>query len=111
MMGAMAGFLGDAIDMSGPPLVIHDQAADWGSHFRRNILSMLAINSTVVVAYNLVAGRLNDFNYTDFLRNAAPGVIRAMIAGPFIASRLNASKAKSVVLTTCFIMGIHLMVS
>jgi uncharacterized protein len=110
-MGALAGFLGGAFDISGPPLVIHGQAADWGQDFRRNLLSVLAINSTVIVTYDLVTGRLADFYYADFLRYAVPGVVVSMLAGRYVATRLDASNAKKVVLLTCFVMGIRLMLS
>lgn len=110
-LGAVAGFFGGAFDISGPPLVVHGQAAGWGESFRRNLMAIVAVNGTVVVGMDLFEGRLNDFYYLDLLKYAIPGAVLGTIAGSAISKKLDPAGFKKVVLGTCFIMGVKLMLS
>jgi uncharacterized protein len=110
-MGAVAGFFGGAFDITGPALVVHGQAADWGAGFRRNLLAVVAINSTVVVACDAISGRLADFYYLDLLKFAVPAVAVGMVAGDFVSKKLDPAAFKKVVLATCFAMGVKLLLN
>lgn len=113
-LGFLAGALGGAFDITGPPLVVHGEAADWNSKdgtFRRNVLAVVSVNSTFVVLWDLFAGRLNDYYYLDFLGYAAPTTIIGIIIGKFLSDRMQPSTFKKVVLGTCLVMGIKLLVS
>jgi uncharacterized protein len=111
VMGAVAGFFGGAFDITGPALVVHGQAAGWGEGFRRNLMAVVAVNSTVVVGCDFFAGRLADYYYLDFLKWAVPSVVVGMLAGQYVGKRLDPSGFKKVVLGTCFLMGLRLILS
>ncbi|PXF44602.1 hypothetical protein BWQ96_05679 [Gracilariopsis chorda] len=114
VLGMMAGALGGAFDITGPPLVIHAEAAEWDSangDFRRNLLTVVSVNSTVVVLWDWLSGRLNDFYYTHFLVYAIPTTIIGIVLGKYLADRMDSTMFKNVVLGTCMIMGVKLMLS
>lgn len=114
LLGLLAGALGGAFDITGPPLVVHGEAAKWQTddgEFRRNVLAVVSINSTLVVLWDLFSGRLDDFYYFDFLKYAAPSVVIGILAGDWLSSRLDASSFKKVVLGTCLVLGVKLLLS
>lgn len=113
-MGFLAGALGGALDITGPPLVVHGEAAGWDTKngdFRRNVLAVVTINSSLVVLWDLFAGRLNDFYYFDFVRCAAPTTVVGIVAGKILGDRLDPAAFKKIVLGTCMIMGVKLLFS
>lgn len=110
--GMLAGALGGAFDMSGPALVIHAKAAGWDTatgEFRRNLLCVLTINSTLVLLLDSLTGRLDDYYYTDFVQYALPTVFLGIVAGKALAGRLNPAILSNLVLALCFIMGVRLL--
>lgn len=114
VLGLLAGVLGGAFDITGPPLVVHGEAAEWNSAdgtFRRNVLAVVSVNSTLVVLFDAIAGRLNDFYYFDFIKYAAPSVVVGVIIGNWLSSRLDSSSFKKVVLGTCMLLGIKLLIA
>lgn len=113
-LGFLAGAFGGAFDITGPPLVVHGEAAGWpneNGQFRRNILTVVSVNSTIVVLWDLVSGRLDDFYYWDFLKYAVPTTVIGVIVGKFLAERLDPVSFKRIVLGTCLVMGVKLLVS
>lgn len=114
VLGVLAGTLGGAFDITGPPLVVHGEAAGWSNSdgtFRRNVLAVVAFNSSIVVLYDALFGRLNDFYYADFVKYAAPTVIVGIVAGNWLSTRLDAGAFKKIVLATCMALGAKLILS
>ncbi len=110
--GTLAGALGGAFDITGPPLVIYGEAQEWkDSEFRRNVLAVVSINSSVVVLYDALVGRLNDFYYWDFVKFATPAVIVGILVGNWLSKRLDPAAFKKIVLGTCLLLGVKLLVS
>lgn len=110
----MAGALGGAFDITGPPLVVHGEEAGWESsngEFRRNVLAIVSVNSTLVVLWDFFAGRLNDFYYMDFLVYALPTTVVGIVAGKWLSERMQPEMFKKVVLGTCLVMGVKLLFS
>lgn len=113
-LGFLAGALGGAFDITGPPLVVHGEAAQWendNGDFRRNILTVVSVNSTLVVLWDWVTGRLNDYYYWDFVQWAIPTTVVGIVLGKALADRMNPASFKKIVLATCLIMGVKLLVS
>ncbi|CDF38735.1 unnamed protein product [Chondrus crispus] len=111
-LGFLAGALGGAFDITGPPLVVHGEAAGWetsNGDFRRNVLAVVTINSSLVVLWDFFAGRLNDYYYMDFVRWAAPTTLVGIALGKLLADRLDPSAFKKIVLGTCMVMGVKLL--
>lgn len=111
-LGVLAGALGGAFDITGPPLVVHGEAAKWdAASFRRNILAVVSINSSFVVLWDMLNGKLDDFYYLDFLKYAAPSVVVCLFLGKYVATRLDPAVFKKIVLGTCAVLGAKLMLS
>lgn len=111
-LGFLAGALGGAFDITGPPLVVHGEAAGWetsNGNFRRNVLAVVTINSSLVVLWDFFAGRLNDYYYMDFVRWATPTTLVGIVCGKLLADRLDPSAFKKIVLGTCMVMGVKLL--
>lgn len=114
LLGLLAGALGGAFDITGPPLVIHGEATEWNQEdgtFRRNLLAVVSINSTLVVLFDAIAGRLDDFYYYDFLKYASPSVIVGILVGNWLSKKLDPAAFKKVVLGTCLLLGGKLLLS
>lgn len=110
--GTLAGALGGAFDITGPPLVIFGEAQEWSDNaFRRNVLAVVSVNSSVVVLYDAFVGRLNDFYYWDFVKYATPAVIVGILIGNWFSKRLDSSAFKKIVLGTCMALGVKLLLS
>jgi len=113
-LGLLAGGLGGAFDITGPPLVVHGEAAQWDQAdgtFRRNVLAVVSINSSIVVLYDLCVGRLADYYYLDFVKYAMPAVVVGIVAGNFLSKRLDPAAFKKIVLGTCMGLGAKLLFS
>eukprot|EP00172_Hildenbrandia_rubra_P001974 Plantae.Rhodophyta-Hildenbrandia_rubra.ctg2621.p2 GENE.Plantae.Rhodophyta-Hildenbrandia_rubra.ctg2621~~Plantae.Rhodophyta-Hildenbrandia_rubra.ctg2621.p2 ORF type:complete len:402 (-),score=71.83 Plantae.Rhodophyta-Hildenbrandia_rubra.ctg2621:3774-4979(-) len=111
-MGALAGMFGGAFDIQGPPLVAYGDAAGWDAgngDFRRNLLAVLSTNGTIVLLFDLLTGRLQDYYVADFVGNSIPFVIVGIAAGRFLSTRLDASGFKKLVLGLCALMGAKLL--
>lgn len=110
--GLLAGTLGGAFDMIGPALVIHASAAGWNTgngEFRRNMLGVITVNSSVVLLLDYLTGRLNDYYYMDFVTYAIPTVLMGIAVGKMTADRMDAKLFKNLVLGLCLFMGARLL--
>lgn len=112
ILGAVAGAFGGAFDIAGPPLVVHAQAAEWAPEngdFKRNILSVVSVNSMLVVGWDIFSGRAADYYVLDFVLYSLPLVLVGIAAGKWLGSRLDAAAFKNVVLLVCLTMGVRLL--
>ncbi|GAB0489740.1 hypothetical protein MMPV_000965 [Pyropia vietnamensis] len=111
-LGAVAGAFGGAFDIAGPPLVVHAQAAEWAPEngdFKRNILSVVSVNSMLVVGWDIISGRTADYYVLDFVLYSLPLVLVGIAAGKWLGNRLDAAAFKNVVLLVCLTMGVRLL--
>uniref|UniRef100_A0A7S0T614 Membrane transporter protein n=1 Tax=Erythrolobus madagascarensis TaxID=708628 RepID=A0A7S0T614_9RHOD len=110
--GSLAGVFGGAFDIQGPPLVFFGQATSWTpAQFRRNILSVVAINSAAVLVMDWFTGRLDSYYVFDFIQYSAPAVVLGLLAGKTAGSRIDPKLFKNVVLVMCALMGSRLLFS
>lgn len=113
-LAALAGVMAGALDMPGPAVVVHGNVARWSvssGAFRRNMLAFVAVNSTLVVLCDAFAGRLDDFYYGEFLRDAVPGVLIGVVVGSALGKRIDAGVFRKLVLGLSLIMGCKLLLS
>lgn len=114
ILGAVAGAFGGAFDIAGPPLVVHAQAAEWTpetGEFKRNILTVVSVNSLLVVGWDIFSGRAADYYVLDFVLYSLPLVLVGIAAGKWLGSRLDAAAFKNIVLLVCLTMGVRLLTS
>jgi len=113
-LGALAGAFGGAFDIAGPPLVVHAQAAEWtpgNGDFKRNILTVVSVNSLLVIGWDIFSGRAADFYVSDFVIYSLPMVIVGIAAGKWLGSKLDPAAFKNIVLLVCLTMGVRLLTS
>lgn len=111
-LGGLAGIFGGAFDINGPPLVFYGQAKQWHpEEFKRNILTVISLNSSFVVLFDALCGRLNDYYIGPFLLYSLPFVVTGTYAGVTLSKKLSPKRFKQAVLATCFIMSLRLLTS
>jgi uncharacterized membrane protein YfcA len=111
-LGGLAGIFGGAFDINGPPLVFYGQAKQWQpEEFKRNILAVISLNSSFVVLFDALCGRLNDYYIGPFLLYSLPFVITGTYGGVLLSKKLGPKRFKQAVLATCFLMSLRLLTS
>ncbi|GJQ14381.1 hypothetical protein GpartN1_g6172.t1 [Galdieria partita] len=111
-LGGLAGIFGGAFDINGPPLVFYGQAKQWHpEEFKRNILTVISLNSSFVVLFDALCGRLNDYYIGPFLLYSVPFVAIGTYVGVTLSQKLGPKRFKQAVLATCFIMSLRLLTS
>ena len=110
-LGAAAGVFGGAWDIQGPPLVVYGNLRGWSTtDFRDNILTVVALNSLLVVATAQVDGRLHSAYFAFGALVSLPGVLVGTWAGQQAAVRVDPALFKQIVLLMCLGLGIKLAV-
>eukprot|EP00871_Galdieria_phlegrea_P001871 jgi/Galph1/2685/GphlegSOOS_G1365.1 len=111
-MGGLAGIFGGAFDINGPPLVFYGHAKQWQpDEFKRNVLTVISLNSSFVVICDGICGRLNDYYVGPFLLYSLPFVAFGTYLGIISSKQLGAKRFKQAVLLTCFLMSLRLLTS
>lgn len=110
-LGAAAGVFGGAWDIQGPPLVVYGNLRGWSTtDFRDNILTVVALNSLLVVATAQLDGRLHSAYFPLTALVSLPGVLVGTWAGQQAAARVDPALFKQIVLVMCLGLGIKLAV-
>lgn len=108
-LGAAAGVFGGAWDIQGPPLVVYGNLRGWSTtDFRDNILTVVALNSLLVVATAQLDGRLHSAYFAFCALVSLPGVLVGTWAGQQAAARVDPALFKQIVLVMCLGLGIKL---
>ena len=108
--GAAAGIFGGAFDVQGPPLVVYGNAKGWDPRqFRDNVLTVVALNSALVVALDYFNGALGSFYYSYFCITSLPGVLVGVVLGQAASERIDPVLFKNVVLVMCLGLGLQLL--
>jgi uncharacterized membrane protein YfcA len=91
-------------------LCVYGDAKGWSpSTFRNNVLTVVALNSTMVVLLSFAKGNLSDFYYSYFCLTSLPGVLLGIAAGQYASERIDPVLFKNLVLVMCFGLGIQLL--
>jgi len=110
LFGSLAGISGGAFDVQGPPLCVYGDAKGWSpAQFRNNILTVVALNSALVVGIDYYQGLLGDFYYSYFCITSLPGVLVGVIIGQYASSRIDPVLFKNLVLIMCLGLGLQLL--
>jgi uncharacterized membrane protein YfcA len=110
VFGSLAGISGGAFDVQGPPLCVYGDAKGWTpAQFRNNILTVVAVNSALVVAIAEFKDGLNCFYYSYFCLTSIPGVLLGIVAGKYASERIDPILFKNLVLIMCLGLGLQLL--
>lgn len=109
-LGSAAGIFGGAFDVQGPPLCVYGDAKGWSpAKFRNNVLAVVALNSSFVVALDFFDGALGSFYYSYFCLTSLPGVLLGVVAGQYASKRIDPVLFKNLVLVMCLGLGVQLL--
>jgi len=110
VFGSLAGISGGAFDVQGPPLCVYGDAKGWSpAQFRNNVLTVVALNSALVVGIDYYQGLLHDFYYSYFCITSLPGVLLGVIIGQYASERIDPVLFKNLVLIMCLGLGLQLL--
>jgi uncharacterized membrane protein YfcA len=109
--GFLAGVLGGAYNISGPPVIVYGNACRWPPPvFKSNLQGFFVLNSLVILVSHLLAG-----NYTSLvLRNglvALPAVALGIWAGLRLDKRLSPQIFRQLVLWLLLLLGVWLIIA
>jgi len=108
-LGFLAGLLGGAYNVSGPPVVVYGTCADWSpQQFKGNLQGFFIFSSLTVAASHAISGNLTGEVWRLFL--LALGAIGLGIgAGLTLDRRLNPLVFRKGVLVLLLVMGVKLI--
>lgn len=110
ILGGIAGLLGGAYDVQGPPLVVAGKAQGWGTQqFRDSVLAVVAINSAQVVAIDVLAGKLHSFYFGYYCLTSLPGVLLGLVVGQWACQMIDPVQFKQVLLVMCSALALKLL--
>ncbi|MBN1964335.1 MAG: sulfite exporter TauE/SafE family protein [Anaerolineae bacterium] len=109
-LGVIAGALGGAYNVPGPPVILYGTARRWPpDEFKSNLQGFFLFNSLLVTAAHAVGG-----NYTpDVLRAylvALPAIALGALTGFALAARVDAEHFRQIALVLLIGLGISLIV-
>lgn len=108
-LGAVAGALGGAYNVPGPPIILYGTARRWPpDEFKSNLQGFFVLNSLLVTIAHALGG-----NYTpDVLRAflpALPGIVLGALTGFVLAARVDAERFRKIVLVLLVVLGVRLL--
>jgi uncharacterized membrane protein YfcA len=110
IFGFIAGILGGAYNTSGPPYVIYGNARRWSpDEFKSNLQGLFLANGLIIVTVHALSGNINGgvLRYTFY---AVPGLVLGMVAGFYLANRINSQLFRSFVLIALLFLGASLLI-
>ena len=109
MLGFLAGMLGGAYNMPGPPVIIYGTSRRWSpAEFKSNLQGFFILNSVLVVLTHVCVG-----NFTpDVLRGfvvAIPAVVLGALSGFALDRRVTPDRFHRLVLVVLVVLGVSLI--
>lgn len=108
--GVLAGVLGGAVGLPGPPVIVYGATQDWGARtLKANLQAFFVVNQGVILFGYWWAGLLTR----DVLRLAWVYAIPAtagVLGGMAMFGRIDAAKFRRLVFVLLFVSGVVLLV-
>jgi hypothetical protein len=110
-VGFLAGVLGGAYNVSGPPVIIYSDCRRWSpAEFKSNLQGFFVVSSSFVVLVHAIGGNLTPVVWRTYLW-VLPAMALGILAGTSLDRFLNPIAFRKIVLVLLVIMGIRLMLS
>lgn len=109
LAGALAGLLGGAYNVGGPPAIVYGDCRRWPpAEFKSNLQSLFLVNDVLVLALHALAGNLTPAVWAQF-GPALPAIGLALAAGFALERRLPPARFRPLVLTLLAGLGARLL--
>ncbi len=111
IVGFLAGILGGAYNVSGPPVIIYSDCRRWPpAEFKGNLQGFFVVSSSFIALSHAVNGNLTSNVWHHYLW-ALPAMFLGIIAGTSLDRFLNPTRFRGIVLVLLVFMGLRLIVS
>lgn len=108
--GLVAGMLGGAYNVSGPPVILYGNCRRWApAEFKSNLQGFFFINSVFVVIGHAIGSNLTRPVWVAFLY-ALPAVALGIWGGTRLDGRIDAVTFRKIVLVLLIVMGVRMLV-
>lgn len=109
--GFVAGVLGGAYNISGPPVIIYGNCRQWPpAEFKSNLQGFFVVSSYTVIAVHALSGNLTPAVWQNFLI-ALPAMLLALLVGLRLDTQLNPERFRRIVLVVLVVLGASLLFS
>ncbi len=109
--GLLAGILGGAYNISGPPVILYADSKRWSrDQFKANLQGLFVLEGGFLVLGHALAGNLTSLVWRDLLISLAPMVL-GIWAGLKMDKRLDTRTFRKVILVLLVIIGARLLLS
>lgn len=110
-IGFLAGILGGAYNIAGPPYVIYGTCRRWSpASFKGNLQGLFLINSLFVFASHFTSGNISPHVWGYFLWSI-PALILGILAGTRLDRMISPELFRKLVLWLLVILGLRLIIS
>lgn len=109
--GLLAGILGGAYNISGPPVILYADSKRWSrEQFKANLQGLFVFEGALLVLGHSLAGNLTSAVWRDLLISLAP-MVMGIWAGLKLDKRLDTRTFRKVILVFLVIIGARLLLS
>jgi uncharacterized membrane protein YfcA len=110
-VGFLAGILGGAYNVSGPPVIIYSDCRRWPpAEFKGNLQGFFVVSSAFIALSHAVSGNLTATIWRHYLW-ALPAMFLGVLAGTSLDRFLNPARFRIVVLALLVLMGLRMIIS
>lgn len=107
--GFVAGVLGGAYNISGPPVIIYGNCRQWPpAEFKSNLQGFFVVSSYTVIAVHALSGNFSPAVWQNFLI-ALPAILLALFVGLRLDNHLNPERFRRIVLVVLVVLGASLL--
>jgi len=107
--GFVAGVLGGAYNISGPPVIIYGNCRQWPpAEFKSNLQGFFVVSSYTVIAVHALSGNFTPVVWRNFLI-ALPAMLLALFVGLRLDMHLNPERFRRIVLVVLIVLGASLL--
>jgi uncharacterized membrane protein YfcA len=107
--GFLAGLLGGAYNVSGPPAILYGSSQRWSTaEFKSNLQGFFLLNDALVIAGHAWSNHLTPAVWENF-RIAVPAIALGLVAGLVLERFINPAVFRRMVLWLLILMGVRLM--
>jgi len=107
--GFLAGLLGGAYNVSGPPAILYGSSQRWSAaEFKSNLQGFFLLNDALVIAGHAWSSHLTPAVWENF-RIAVPAIALGLVAGLVLERFINPAVFRRMVLWLLILMGARLI--
>ncbi|MFN8472539.1 MAG: sulfite exporter TauE/SafE family protein [Anaerolineae bacterium] len=107
-VGFIAGCLGGAYNLPGPPLILYGSLRRWSTDsFRATLQTVVAIFGPLVIISHAIAGHI-DLDLLRLFALAVPAFVLGVVVGSRIVRHLDPTRARQVINVLILVLGVSL---